>query len=166
MTRFHRPAARPQPEQIPKFWRPKLEESRQITCQIIHWDLVTSFTTGSATIKELWDWIETGFTYLEMMRLLILDGVDFPEADQLAMNAQIESYDGVIARYHQTQRVGFNGSELAIARAAARVMDDLIKKDRHGIADRAALFSMTQMRSLWATGKCVLITKTKKRRKS
>lgn len=153
---FHFIAAPAKP--LPKFWRPKVAPSAQLTCQIIHWDLVTHFTNGTATAVELWDWIETGFTYTQMMRLLILDGVVFSEADQLALNAQIESYDAVIARFNKTGRIGFNGEELAIARAAASVMDHLITQDRHGIADRAGRWSLEQMRSLRSTGKSARIS--------
>lgn len=138
---------------LPKFWRPKITPSAQLTCKIIHWDLVTHFTRGTAGTEELWDWIETGFTYSQMMRLLILDGVEFSDADQLALNAQIEIYDAVIARFKATGRPGFNGAELATARAAAEVMDHLITLDRHGIADRAGRWSLKQMRSLRSTGK-------------
>ncbi len=143
---------------LPKFWRPKTTPSAALTCKIIHWDLVTHFTRGTAGAEELWDWIETGFTYSQMMRLLILDGVEFSDADQLALNAQIEIYDAVIARFKSTGRPGFNGAELAIARAAAEVMDRLIAQDRHGIADRAGRWSLEQLRSLRSTGKSARIT--------
>lgn len=151
-----------QPHQLPKFWHPKITPSAQLTCKIIHWDLITHFTNGTATAAELWDWIETGFTYTQMMRLLILDGVAFSDADQLALNAQIESYEAVIARFRATGRAGFNGEELAIARTAASVMDYLITQDRHGIADRAGRWSLAQMRSLRGTGR--LPGKNKKRK--
>lgn len=151
-TAYRHPAARPG-HSIPKFWRPKVTPSSQLTCQIIHWDLITHFTRGTATAVELWDWIETGFTYSQMMRLLIIDGVEFSTADQLTLNAQIEIYDAVIARFKNSGRCGFNGEELAIARAAAVVMDHLITKDRHGIADQAGRWSLEQMRSLRSTGK-------------
>ena len=49
--------------------------------------------------------------------------------------------------------IGFNGEELAIARAAVSVMDRLITQDRRGIADRAERGSFAQMRSLRSTGK-------------
>jgi hypothetical protein len=44
-----------------------------------------------------------------------------------------------------TGRVGFNGPELCVARAAAHVMDGLIDIDRHGIAVKAAHWSLAQM---------------------
>lgn len=138
---------------LPKFWRPKTTPSAMLTCKVIHWDLITHFTRGTAGTEELWDWIETGFTYSQMMRLLLLDGLEFSDADKLALNAQIEIYDAVIARFKATGRPGFNGAELAIARAAAAVMDHLITQDCHGIADRAARWSLELMYSLRKTGK-------------
>ena len=158
MNPFHRLPVRPQHGVLPKFWRLKVEPSRQLTCKVIHWDLITSIANGTATVAVLWDWIETGLTYSQMMILLIRDGVDFPDADQLAMNAQTEMYDAVIARYSQTRRVGFSGPELTIARLAACVMDDVITQDRHGIADQAARWSLEQMRSLRTTGKSARIS--------
>ena len=138
---------------LPKFWRPKLSPSKQSTCQVIHWDLITSFTSGKATSADLWDWVETGVTYVQMMKLLTADGVDFTEQAVVDLTMQLEITDAVIARYNATGRVGFNGEELAIARAAAVVMDALIALDRHGIADRAGRWSVEQMRRVRATGK-------------
>ncbi|MDH6185516.1 hypothetical protein [Polaromonas sp. CG_23.6] len=150
---------------LPKFWRPKLAPSRQILCQVIHWDLITAFTNGTATAETLWDWIETGFTYTQMMRLLIADGLDFTDDAIHAMNQQIECYEGVIARLRTTGRAGFNAQELAIARAAASVMDSLIELDRHGIADAAGRWSVEQMRALRTTGR-LPANQNKKRKKS
>lgn len=151
--------------QIPKFWRPKLAPSKQATCQVIHWDLITAFTSGTASVKLLWDWIETGFTYTQMMRLLVADGTDFTDDAIRAMNDQVECYEGVIARLRTTGRAGLNGQELAIARAAANVMDGLIELDRHGIADAAARWSLAQMRALRTTGQ-LPVHSHKKRRKA
>ena len=156
--------ARQYQDQIPKFWRPKLEPENQILCKVIHWDLITAFTSGTATTKLLWDWIETGFTYTQMMRLLIADGTDFTDDAIRAMNDQIDSYDGVIARHRSTGRAGFNAQELAIARAAAIVMDSLVEMDRHGIADAAARWSLEQMRSLRTTGQLPARHKKKRRK--
>lgn len=142
--------ARQYQHQLPKFWRPKLEPSKQATCQVIHWDLISAFTSGAATAETLWDWIETGFTYTQMMRLLIADGLDFTDDAIRAMNDQIQCYEGVIAQLRNTGRAGFTAQELAIARAAASVMDGLVELDRHGIADAAARWSLEQMRALRA----------------
>jgi hypothetical protein len=137
--------------QLPKFWQPKLTPTQQLDCKVIHWDLVDRFTTGTATRDDMWDWMETGFTYSQIMRLLAEDGSDFtPEAVQ-AIADQLNTYAGVIARWSATGRVGFNGTELNIARAAAHVMDGLIDMDRHGIAERAAQWSTQQVQRMRAT---------------
>jgi hypothetical protein len=73
--------------ELPKFWRPKLDESQRLDAQIVHWDLVTRFTDGSATGPDLWDWIETGFTYSQMATLLVADGVELSD-DALAAIAK------------------------------------------------------------------------------
>ena len=138
---------------LPKFWRPKLAPSKQLACQVIHWDLITCFTSGKATSADMWDWVETGLTYVQMMKLLTADGVDFTEQAVVDLTMQLEITDAVVARHKATGRVGFNGEELAIARAAAVVMDSLIALDRHGIADRAGRWSVEQMRRVRATGK-------------
>lgn len=148
MKTIHRQAAQAKRQymgQLPKFWLPKLTTSKQLDCKIIHWDLVDRFTSGTATRDDMWDWMETGFTYSQIMHLLAKDGSEFtPEAVQ-AITDQLNSYDSVIARWSATGRVGFNGTELNIARAAAHVMDGLIDMDRHGIAERAAQWSTQQM---------------------
>jgi len=131
--------------QLPKFWLPKLDAGQQLDAKLIHWDLVDRFTSGTATHVELWDWIETGFTYSQIMRLLHEDGTEFPHEALQALAEQLDSYPAVIARYRTTGRVGFNGAQLNIARAAAHVMDGLIDMDRHGIAQKAALWSIEQM---------------------
>lgn len=133
---------------LPKFWRPKLAPERVQTCQIVHRDLVTRFTDGSATRDDLWDWIETGFTYSQMMRLLFEDGEQFTPEAEACLARQIDIYPAVCARYRSTGRAGLSGPELQIAKDAADVMDALIAMDRHGIAERAALWSTRQMEKL------------------
>ena len=155
MTRFQSP---PSPRQrqyheLPRFWRAKLKPADQLSAGIIHWDLVTRFVDGSATPEILWDWIETGLTYCQMMQLLAADGLEFENPAVMALNAQIESYVGVITRYRTTQRVGFNAAELATARAAAEIMDGLLALDRNGIADQAGRWAVEQVRALRATGR-------------
>jgi len=153
MKTIHRQAAQAKRQymgQLPKFWRGKVTPEQQLTCTVIHWDLITRFTTGTATRDDMWDWIETGFTYSQIMRLLSEDGTDFtPEAEQ-AIADQLAIYGSVIARWNATGRVGFNGTELNIARAAAHVMDGLIDMDRHGIAERAVQWSTAQMQRIRA----------------
>lgn len=150
----HIPRPRPvQYHELPRFFRPKLAPADQVRAGIIHWDLISRFVEGSANHEILWDWIETGLTYCQMMQLLTADGVAFaPEAVE-AMNAQIESYDGVIARFRATGRVGFSGAELATARASALVMDALLTLDRNGIADQAGRWAVAQMQALRSTGR-------------
>lgn len=133
---------------LPKFWRPKLAPERIQTCQIVHRDLVTRFTDGTATRDDLWDWMETGFTYSQMMRLLHEDGERFTDEAEACLARQLAIYPDVSARYRRTGRVGLSGPELQIAKDAADVMDALIAMDRHSIAERAALWSTRQMEKL------------------
>lgn len=130
---------------LPKFWRPKLAPAQCLSAKIVHWDLVDRFVNGTATYIDLWDWIETGFTYSQIMRLLAEDGTEFTPEAESALAGQLDIYLNVIARYRTTRRVAFNGPELNIARAAAHVMDGLIDMDRHGIALKAAMWSIEQM---------------------
>jgi hypothetical protein len=139
--------ARP-PAQLPKFWRPKLPVSVRTTAQIVHWDLITRFTDGTAGAEELWDWIETGFTYSQIARLLAADGVEFDPAAMNTLAEQLDSYESVFDRLRKTGRIGFDAAQLRIARAAAEVMDALIDMDRHGIAERAARWSVDQMAAM------------------
>lgn len=137
--------------QLPKFWQPKLDAGQRLDAKLIHWDLIDRFTKGTATHLDLWDWIETGFTYNQIMRLLHEDGTEFTHEALQALAEQLDSYPAVIARYCITGRVGFNGAQLNIARAAAHVMDGLIDMDRHGIAVKAAQWSIDQMKKIrWA----------------
>lgn len=141
----HAKRTRIQDLDLPKFWRPKLEPSAQFQAKLTHWDLISRFTDGTANPEDLWDWMETGFTYSQMMRLLHEDGVPFTDEAMHAIADQLESYEGVAARFSRTGRIGFTGPELLTARAAANVMDGLIEMDRHGIATKAALWSLEQM---------------------
>ena len=138
--------------QLPKFWQPKLEAAQCLDAKIIHWDLISRFTSGTADTDDLWDWIETGYTYSQIMRLQIEDGTEFTPEAIAAMSDQLDIYTSVIARYRATGRVAFNGTELCIARAAAYVMDGLIDIDRHGIAVKAAQWSTAQMDRIRALG--------------
>lgn len=133
---------------LPKFWRPKVSASVRTTVQIIHWDLVNRMAEGSATTEDLWDWIETGFTYSQMATLLAADGVEFDSEAMAAITAQLDIYQSVTNRLRKTGRIGFDAEELRVARAAANVMDALIELDRHGIAERAAIWSVDQMASI------------------
>jgi len=139
---------RPQANPLPKFWRPAMPASVKLDAKLTHWDLVNRISAGGATTEDLWDWIETGFTYSKMMQLLAEDGSEFTPEAEAAIAEQIASYEGVIARYRKTGRVGFSGPELLVARAAACVMDGLIDMDRHGIAERAAYWSIEVLRRI------------------
>lgn len=130
---------------LPKFWRPKLAPVAQLDAKIIHNDLVTRFTDGTANVEDLWDWMETGFTYSQMMRLLALDGSEFTPEAEAAIVLQLDAYPAICERLRKTGRVGLTGPELKIARDAAEVMDGLIDMDRNGIAQQAAQWSIDQM---------------------
>jgi len=101
--------------------------------------------TGTATKMDLWDWIETGFTYMQMMQLLARDGVQFTEEAIQAMERLRLSYAPICERMRRTGRVGLSGPELNITREAVAVMDELLELDRHGIAEQAARWSIEQM---------------------
>lgn len=133
------------PATLPKFWRAKTPEAVVRDTQIVHHDLITRFESGTATAADLWDWMETGFTYMNMVNLYVQDGVQFTDEAIAALRAQGECYETICARMERTGKVGLSGPELLIARAAAGVMDELIAMDRHGIALRAAQESSAQM---------------------
>lgn len=148
MIYAHRQPHQANPAQVPKFWRKKLPDSAKLNVQVIHWDLFHRFTDGSATVVELWDWVETGFTYQEMARLLLDDGVHVTTEAVAAIAEQISIYDSVIQRCKRVGRPGFSGTEYWIAHAAVQTMDSLIHKDRHGIGLKAALLSGPLMHAL------------------
>ncbi|WP_342617171.1 hypothetical protein [Rhodoferax sp. GW822-FHT02A01] len=154
MKTFHRNsshAKRQHFNQLPKFWQPKIDEQQQLDCKLTHWNLFDLIRLGQADSATLWDWIETGFTYSQFMRLMAADGVDFTDEAAQALADQLNIYEDVIARYRKTGRVGFNGQQINIARAACYVMDGLIEMDRHGIAVKAALWSLEQMTKIRGT---------------
>lgn len=138
-------AARAHNKQLPKFWRPKITSAQVLNARVVHNDLLANLATGKASIEDLWDWMETGFTYSQMMRLLAADGVQFTDDAMRALLMQLESYEAICERLRRTGRPGLSGPELQIAKKAAAVMDELIDLDRHGIAVKAAQWSMDQM---------------------
>lgn len=138
-------AARAHNTQLPKFWRPKISATQVLNARIVHNDLLNRLATGTASVSDCWDWMETGFTYTQMMRLLADDGVQFTDDAIQALLMQLETYEAICARLRRTGRPGLTGPELQIAKQAAAVMDELIDLDRHGIAVRAAQWSMDQM---------------------
>lgn len=137
--------ARPGPQVLPKFWRPKLSAGQVLDARIVHNDLLVRLTTGTATSGDLWDWMETGFTYTQMMRMLAEDGMEFTDEAMGALAQQLEIYGPICERLRRTGRVGLSGPEIKIAQEAAEVMDELVGLDRHGIAERAARWSIDQM---------------------
>lgn len=138
-------AGRPRIRELPKFWRPKITSAQVLNARVVHNDLLANLATGKASIEDLWDWMETGFTYSQMMRLLAADGVQFTDDAMRALLMQLESYEAICERLRRTGRPGLSGPELQIAKQAAAVMDELIDLDRHGIAVKAAQWSMDQM---------------------
>lgn len=136
--------------QMPKFWQPKLDTTQRLDAKIIHWDLIARFVSGTANDGDLWDWIETGFTYSQIMRLQLEAGTEFTAEAIAAISEQIDIYASVCERFRKTGRAGFSGPELCVAKAAAHVMDGLLDIDRDGIAVRAARWSIEQMNRIRA----------------
>lgn len=143
MKRHHQHRA---PAQLPKFWRPKLAPATKLDAKLAHHDLVHRLETGTASVADGWDWMETGFTYSQMMRMLHEDGERFTDEAIKAVDDQLNTYPAVCQRLKQTRRVGLSGPELQIARQAALVFDSLIDLDRNGIAVAAVQWSEQQMR--------------------
>lgn len=133
------------PEVVPKFWRPKLAPATKLDAKLAHHDLVHRLETGAATVADLWDWMETGFTYSQMMRMLHEDGERFTDEAEQAVADQLNTYPAVCQRLREKRRVGLSGPELQIARQAAQVFDGLIDLDRNGIAVAAVQWSERQM---------------------
>lgn len=145
------------PQDLPKFWRGKTTSAQALDCRLIHWDLIDRFTSGTADRADLWDWMETGFTYSRLMQLLVDDGSEFTPEALRAVDDQLQAYEAVRNRYARTGRVGFSAAELLTARAAAEVFDSLIGMDRNGFAEQAALWSTEQMvriRTKYGAGAC------------
>ena len=147
----HRPTG--QLGALPKFWRPKLTSDQKLDCKLIHWDLIERFTTGAAGHDDLWDWMETGFTYGQLARLLVRDGVPLNPEAMAAIDAQYAIYEPLAQRFARTGSAAFTGPELLVARAAAAVFDDLVELDRNGLAQKAALWSQEQMKAIGRTHK-------------
>ena len=134
-----------QPKAMPKFWRTSTSPQQRLDAQLIHWDLIDRFTSGTADRADLWDWMETGFTYSQLMHLLAEDGTEFTPEAMAAIADQLNTYEAIAQRHARTGRVGFNATELLTARAAASVFDSLIELDRYGLAEKAAIWSTEQM---------------------
>ena len=126
----------------PKFWQPKVLPAAQLTSKIYHHGHVATIMRGKA--ETPWAWVESGLVYSEMMRLLEKEGVAFTVEAKLAIYMQKQMQGAVIERYLREGKVEFNSPELAIARAAALVMDQLIEMDRHNIAWNAYQWAKEQ----------------------
>jgi len=140
---------------IPKWFQPKVAQSVQTTVQVYHWQNITAIVGGKADASVLWDWVESALTYSEMMRLLQKDGTEFTPEAVTVIAEQLEITPLVVARFRRTSRVGFSGTELNIAKAAAHVMDSLIGMDRHGIAWQSRQWSNAQIELLKKQGETV-----------
>lgn len=136
------------PAVMPKFWKPKLSTDQRIDAKIIHWDLIDRFTKGVADKNDLWDWIETGYTYCKLIELHQADGTEFTQEAIAAVSDQVDIFESVIKRYKTHNRVAFSGPELCIARAAAHVFDELIDIDRNGIAVKAGQWAIQIMNAI------------------
>ena len=145
MNTQHRKSSHAKRSTLPKWFRPKLDADQIVSCKVAHWDLLRRFTSAEATEHDLWDFVHTGLTYSELMRLLEEDGTQFTEEAKAAITEHLETFAGVIDRFRTTGRIGFNSAQLLSARAAAEVMDQLIEMDRFGFAVRA---------TEWAKAKC------------
>lgn len=148
MNTAQRQASRAKRAPLPKWFAPRLTPDQQITCKVIHWDLISRITGTAATKDDMLEWISNALTYSQMMVLLIEDGRDFTNEACALIAEQLQIVPKLVDRYRATGRVGFSGPELQIARAAAYVMDDVIDLDRHGIADQAARWSVEQLKSI------------------
>lgn len=133
---------------LPKFWEPKTPETDKLTCKIAHHHNVEEIRKGGAGVDILLEWAESIFTYSEMMKLYVADGIDISEEAGQLMADQLLSCAEVADRYNRTGKVGFNAEQLNIAKATAFLMDDLIALDRHGIAVQALINSSTHMAAL------------------
>lgn len=129
---------------LPKFWRPKLSDEVKLDAKLVHHDLVAKMVAGpSAT--DLWEWMETGYTYSQMMRLYAEDGTEFTEEAVDAIALQLQSYESILDRLRTIGKVRLSQEEMEIAKTAAGVFDGLIDMDRNGIADSAARWSIEVM---------------------
>jgi hypothetical protein len=150
MKTIHRIASRAKHAPLPKFWRQNITPDRITSAKIIHWDLIDRFTSGTADVQDFWDFAETGLTYSQMMQMLAESGTEFTPEAQQALADQLLTYEGIYARFQRTGRVGFSGTELLTAKAAANVMDALIEMDRFGIAERAGRWAVDAVLKLRA----------------
>lgn len=152
MNTQHRKASHAKRATLPKWFRPKLDADQIVSCKVAHWDLLGRFTSGQATEHDLWDFIHTGLTHSELMRLLEEDGTPFTEEAKAAITEHLETFPGILDRYRTRGRIGFDSTQLLAARAAAEVMDQLIEMDRFGFAVRATEWAMEKTNAMREPG--------------
>ena len=135
-------AAMAQPKDLPKFWRASTTPHQKLDARLIHWDLIGRVTSGTADRADLWDWMETGFTYSQLIHLLAEDGTEFTSEAMTAIAGQLNTYEAVALHHQRTGRMGFNAAELL---TAASVFDSLIELDRTGLAEKVAIWRTALM---------------------
>lgn len=135
----------PQPS---KFWGTQLVDKAKTTLRVMHWDVLTLFANGNATVDTLKEWIGMGLTYHRMLELLAADGAEFTPEARAALAEQVQHQPTVLRRYQATGRVGFTGPEYLAARAAACVVDSLLDLDRNSASLRAAFWSEQQLHAM------------------
>lgn len=145
LARIIKRAPLAQTRTLPKFWRSSTTPQQRLHIKLIHWHLIERFTNGTADSADLWDWIETGFTYSQLMRLLAENDTEFTPEALAAVANQFNAYEAITQRHQRTGHVGFNAVELLTARAAASVLESLIDLDRFGLAEKAAIWSIEQI---------------------
>jgi hypothetical protein len=135
-------------ELLPKYFQPKVTKKSQTVCQVIHWDFVDQFARGIATPPHLWGWVEACLTYSEMMRLLSAEGTEFTPEAGAAMVLLLEIQPQIIERFKTTGLIEFTADELAVCKAGALVMDEMVQIDKYGIAWASRQWSNARMEHL------------------
>lgn len=126
---------------MPKWWLPKMEASQKLDTKIIHSDNLTPMTNGTATLEDLMDWMESAYTYTEVIRILRAEDMVLTDEQVAPIAAQMAIHDQIMTRYEKTGRIGFSGLEYSIARAAAELMDNLSELEFNGSHARAVIAS-------------------------
>jgi hypothetical protein len=117
----------------PRGLRPKLDKLQKSDLSLVHHHNLDLIARGQADEAVLWDWVGGCLTWSRTAELLQL-GV--PEmADQVALAMRL------VARYHRTGRVAFNGPDYQLAKAGTIVMDLLAEATDQATASAAADWS-------------------------
>lgn len=112
---------------LPKFCQPKATLSRQLTTSIYHWDVIGQFAQGQADAQTVWAWAESALVYSEMTRRFVTEGVPVTNEAVAAIDEQLDAVYALIGRFKNNGRTEMTDAELAAARAAAHVMDQLMQ---------------------------------------